>query len=185
MVLRFGPRLYFQDDNGFEDDDNEDYEDEEVDNKNETDDDRKYHEIPESERVSANSNQDIADSGITHRHNYEMNDMSHASENATTLVSDRRGYGATDLYTEENVVARLLEEDQRRQFDKLNHMQSRHNTNNGPPFLSWLSKLIPGKRESQRPLNPYQMLTRDHDVVRLMKKKKSLGRMTSRPSFCT
>jgi len=181
LVLRFGPRLYLQNDKGFEDDDEEEDEDEE-DEASESDNDRQYEKIPE-ERIPV---QTAGKSEISHRNNYEMHQMGQSTlcTNDTTTLdnNDATRYGATDV--EQNMVARLLQEDQRRQVERMNRLANNGNSNDGSQFLSWLTKLLPGK-ERQQPVNPYQEITRDREVMRLMKKKKSMGRMSSRPSFCT
>ena len=82
------------------------------------------------------------------------------------------------------MVGQLLQEDQKRQIERMNQLGGSGTSNSGPPFLSWLTKLVPGK-ERKQPLNPYQEISRDREVMRLMKKKKSLGSVSSRPSFCT
>ena len=171
LVLRFGPRLYLQNDRGFEDDDEEEDEEDEV---SESENDRKYNKVPE-ERIPVQTA------------NYEMHQMGHQStlctNDATTLENNNATrYGATDV--EQNMVAQLLQEDQRRQVERMNRPAINGNSNDGSQFLSWLTKLLPGK-ERQQPVNPYQEITRDREVMRLMKKKKSMGRMSSRPSFCT
>mmetsp|Transcript_23912 Transcript_23912/g.51640 ORF Transcript_23912/g.51640 Transcript_23912/m.51640 type:complete len:718 (-) Transcript_23912:136-2289(-) len=169
LVLRFGPRLYLQNDRGFEDDDEEE-EDEEDDEEIEDVDDRKYGKALEEA---------IPTHYIGHS-NFEMHHMDHSTNDTTTLKTDAAKYGAIDI--EENTVVQLLQQDQRRQVERLNRVGGGDRSTAGP--LSWLTKLLPGK-ERRQPLNPYQAITRDREVMRMMKKKKSMSKMNSRPSFCT
>ena len=167
MVLRFGPRLYLQHDRGFDYDDEE----EESDEESEADDNGKYESAPDKMIPSQN----------IERSDYEMHHRS-TTNDTTTLKNDATRYGATDI--EQNTVAQLLQENQRRQSEIANRHGGDENSNDMPPFLSWLTQLLPGK-ERQQPLNPYQEINRDREIMRMMKKKKSMGRMSSRPSFCT
>lgn len=190
LVLRFGPRLYFQNDKGFEHDEEED--DYEEDDDSEGIHEGDYGEIPEKERMPTVDDQSVAESGIKHRHDseMEMHDMDHSTiKPAAAVKCESKGYGSTDAYVEDNAVARLLQQDQKRQLERLNKTQTMlsgsEHMNNAHSFFTWLGKFMPGKKERQQPLNPYQALSRDRDIVRLMKKKKSMGRMSSRPSFCT
>ncbi|KAL7528938.1 hypothetical protein ACHAXR_004322 [Thalassiosira sp. AJA248-18] len=180
LVLRFGPRLYLQNDRGFDyDDEDEDEEDsDEDDDKDGPDVNRKYNMVPEERIPSKN----IEKSDTTHSDNYEMHLIGQSINDTTTLKNNSEGYGATDV--EQNAVAHLLQEDQKRQTERMSQLGVGDNPNNGPPFLSWLTNLLPGK-ERQQPLNPYQEISRDREVLRLMKKKKSMSRMSSRPSYST
>ena len=180
LVLRFGPRLYLQNDRGFDYDDDEDEEnDDEIVDDDSADNNEMYDNFPE-DRIPAQSSEK---SRITHRNNYEMHEITDQSKKDTsTLKNKTAGYGATDI--EQNMVGQLLQEDQKRQIERMNQLGGSGTSNSGPPFLSWLTKLVPGK-ERKQPLNPYQEISRDREVMRLMKKKKSLGSVSSRPSFCT
>lgn len=170
VVLRFGPRLYFQNDRGFEDDE-EDEEEEEADASNHDTGDAKYNSFPE-EATQAQDNNDAQ------THGYEMQ---HKSTNDTTALSgDSARYGSTDI--EQNTVAELLQQEQRRQIERMSQFGGEGRGDDGP--LSWLTKLLPGKGR-QQPLNPYQEITRDREIMRLLKKKRSMNKMSSRPSFCT
>ena len=166
MVLRFGPRLYLQHDRGFDYDDEEDESDEES-------------EADDNEPAALDK---MIPSQNIQRSDYEMHHRS-TTNDTTTLKHDATRYGATDI--EQNTVTQLLQENQRRQSEIANrHGGGDNNSNDMPPFLSWLTQLLPGK-ERQQPLNPYQEINRDREIMRMMKKKKSMGRMSSRPSFCT
>ena len=191
LVLRFGPRLYLQHDRGFEYDDDDESDDEE---ESESEDgDRKYGTVPPEQSIPPAT---IAqESDISQRNNYEMHQMgggSQTTNNAASTLNTNNAvrYGSTDV--DQNTVAHLLQQDQQRQIERMNQFSNRSNTNDndnnkntGPPFLSWLTRMMPGSKERQQPLNPYQEISRDREVVRMMKRKKSMSRMGSRPSFCT
>ncbi len=174
LVLRFGPRLYFQHDRGFDyEEDDDEYDD---------DDDKGDGNIGDEltrESMPKVSHHDDGESGLRHRpSNYEMHQIGESTQNVA------KGYGSTDSRTEEDIVAQLLQEERRRQLDRLNNTQSRLDSSVSQS-TSWLSKLLPWKKERAQPENPYHALMRDRDLLRLMSKKKSMNKMNSRPSFCT
>jgi len=183
IVLRFGPRLYLQNDRGFEDDDEDEDEDEDEDDEEE-----EYSESDNDANYRKSSDQMEETSGMSQRPNYEMHLMGGQSTNndTTTLKNnDATKYGAIDV--EQNPSARLLHGDQMRHVERMNRLAT-HNSNQGPQFLSWVTKWLPGKeRQQQYPINnPYRAGSRDREVMRsFIQKKKSMERMSSRPSFCT
>jgi len=172
-----------QTDRGFdhdeeEEEDVEEEEEEDLDNES-VNNNKLYGNIPKDGVVT----QTTQKSGITHRNNYEMHEITgQSTKDAAILRNKTAGYGATDI--EQNMVAHILQEDQRRQIERMNRIDGNDNNSSGNPVLSWLTKCVPGK-ERQQPLNPYQEISRDREVMRMMKKKKSMSRMSSRPSFCT
>jgi len=178
LVLRFGPRLYLQHDRGFEDDSDGEDEDEDEEESEE-----------ENSRKDANVSKqnipahDIEKTEIIPSVSYEMHQI--GTNDTTTMKRDTTTYGATDV--EQNIAAQILQQD-RRYSERLNRLggSDSDRVNDGLPhkFLSWLTSLLPG-RERQQPLNPYQEITRDKEVMRLMKKKKLQRSINSRPSFCT
>ena len=194
LVLRFGPRLYLQHDKGFEYDDDEededdDYEDIVDDEHRNGDENRKYNAVPEETAIPTTKITDKTT--VTQRHNYEMHHMGDSTNDTTALVKDETKYGAMDI-EEQNAtttVAQLLQQNQNRQMERMQRLeQSVHQpqpTEDVPPFLSWLANLLPGGNKRRQPPNPYQELSRDREVMKMMKRKKSMKKMKSSPSFCT
>ncbi len=170
LVLRFGPRLYLSSDKGFEDDEEEFTDEEEED---EIDCHPEYsHE--NSENVTQPPSQ-----------NYEMSQVERQQDTAALNMQGMEGYGATNI--EDNTVARLLQAEQQRHIERLKSSQAeiKSEESNSHP-LAWLTKLLPGKgKNRQQPHNPYQEILKDREVMRLIKKKKSMGSLKSRPSFRT
>lgn len=197
LVLRFGPRLYLQHDKGFEyDEDDEEEEDEDDDYEDIVDDEhrngdenRKYaNAVPEETAIPTT---EIPDKTIeTQRHNYEMHHINDSTNDTTALIKDETKYGAIDI--EQNTtttVAQLLQQNQKRQMERMQRLGQSvlqpPPTEDVPPFLSWLANLLPGGNKRRQPPNPYQELSRDREVMKMMKKKKSMKKMKSSPSFCT
>lgn len=174
LVLRFGPRLYLQNDKGFEEDEEEEYEEE-----CESDVDGKYDTAPQDKVLGQTADEK---SGISRRqNNYEMHQMSPSTNDTTTLnKNEATKYGATDV-EQHSTVAALLLEDHRRKVEKMNRLAA-DNSSAGSEFVSWLINLLPGRGGRQQPTNPYQG---DREVMRMLKRKKSTTNMTKRPSFCT
>ena len=174
LVLRYGPRLYLASDKGFEDDDDELTDEEDGDDKN-NDPDRchDYNQPVGNDTVSENKDSPSQNHAMRQR-----------QDTAALKRDEKERYGATaDI--EVNSVAHLLQKEQQRQIERLN---SRNKTlgSSQPPFFSWLENTISGKAQGrQRPQNPYQELYNDREVMRMLKRKKSLGSLKSRPSFCT
>mmetsp|Transcript_47827 Transcript_47827/g.101609 ORF Transcript_47827/g.101609 Transcript_47827/m.101609 type:complete len:115 (+) Transcript_47827:376-720(+) len=114
-----------------------------------------------------------------------MHHMGPPTNDTTTLRNNEAArYGATDV--EQNTVGAMLREHQRRQVERMKQMNVGGNSSGGETrFLSRLTNLLPGRGGRQQPFNPYQEITSDREVMRLMKRKKSMGKMSSRPSFCT
>ena len=170
LVLRFGPRLYLASDKGFEDDEEEEFTDDE---------DEDYC----SQNSANNRSEDCTRPPCK---NYEIHQVER--QDTTALKTQGMdGYGATNI--EENTVAHLLQAEQQRQIERLSiHRQARNNESgesDSHPF-SWLTKLLPGKGKNRQQLhNPYQEILKDREVMRLIKKKKSMCSLKSRPSFCT
>lgn len=173
LVLRFGPRLYLASDKGFEDDE-EEFTDEEEDET-------------ESDCHPEYSHQNSED--VTHppSQNYEMSQLEQ-KDTAALSMQAMEGYGSTNI--EENTVARLLQAEQQRQIERLKSSQAEINKSGergADSPLAWLTRLLPDKgKNRQHPHNPYQEILNEREVMRLIKKKKSLmSSMKSRPSFCT
>ena len=165
IVLRFGPRLYFQNDRGFEYDDDDST-------------------LQENSIVEQNTG-DLGGKKIA------MNEESAALDAMNVELSTAgKGYGATDSRerAETDKAALLSQENllvHESRVDSDYATQYRVGQSKGNLILSWFAKLIPGK-DSNWPPNPYQELARDKDVVLMMKKKKSTLKMSrSGPSFCT
>ena len=167
-----------QHDRGFEDDSDGEDEDEDEE-ESEEENSRKDANVSEQN----NPAHDIEKTEITPSLNYEMHQI--GINDTTTMKRDTTTYGATDV--EQNIAAQILQHD-RRYSETLNRLggndSDRVNDDLPHKFLSWLTSLLPG-RERQQPLNPYQEITRDKEVMRLMKKKKLRRSINSRPSFCT
>lgn len=167
IVLRFGPRLYLASDKGFEDDEDEYTDDEDEDYYSQT---------------SANNSSE--DGTRPPSQNYEMRQVER-QDTAALKMQRMEGYGATNM--EENTVAHLLQAEHQRQIERLEAQNNQTNASgesDSNPF-SWLTKLLPGKGKRQQPHNPYQEILKDREVMRLIKKKKSMSSLKSRPSFCT
>lgn len=182
LVLRFGPRLYFQSDRGFADDE---YEEESDDEDSDAEECANF----QKETPSQPNHEVALESGAaTLGQQYEMHELSKDSQ--MTEAKKDKGYGSTDERGNDKTVAQLLQENQIRQLHRLNQTQATNNSqqrsnSNDNPFLAWLGKLLPGNKDRHQPENPYQEFSRDREIMRMMKKKKSMGRMSSRPSFCT
>jgi len=183
LVLRFGPRLYLQNDRGFEDDDGEE-EDEKEDGEEDIIDEKNYGKsaVPTHAKEDTRIIQNVS--------TFETHKMGHATNDATALKTDAAKYGAVDI---EGGLFSLYQQDERRQPERLNRLggnDSRPSTDDGRQSgnITWLTKLLVGKGR-QPPPNPYQEVTRNREVMRIMmrkmKKKKNLGNLDSRPSFCT
>ena len=197
LVLRFGPRLYLQHDKGFEydeddeeeDDEDDDYEDIVDDEHRNGDENRKYaNAVPEETAIPTTEIPDKTT--VTQRHNYEMHHINDSTNDTTALIKDETKYGAIDI--EQNTtttVAQLLQQNQKRQMERMQRLEQSvlqpPPTEDVPPFLSWLANLLPGGNKRRQPPNPYQELSRDREVMKMMKKKKSMKKMKSSPSFCT
>ena len=182
LVLRFGPRLYFQSDRGFADDE---YEEESDDEDSDAEECANF----QKETPSQPNHEVALESGAASLgQQYEMHELSKDSQ--MTETKKDKGYGSSDERGKDKTVAQLLQENQIRQLHRLNQTQATNNSqqrsnSNDNPFLAWLGKLIPGNKDRHQPENPYQEFSRDREIMRMMKKKKSMGRMSSRPSFCT
>lgn len=164
LVLRFGPRLYLASDRGFEDDEEEftDYDDE-------------YEK--ELERHPDQSQNTVDSEGRRRQ------------DTAALKTHETEGYGATTNIEEEHLVAHLLQAEQQRQIERLNSrsqaLKNHLGDSDSHPF-AWLTKMLSGKgKQRQQPHNPYQEIYNDREVMRMIKKKKSMSSMKSRPSFCT
>lgn len=165
IVLRFGPRLYFQNDRGFEYDD--------------------YDTTLQEDGLVEQNAGDLEGKKIA------MNEES-ATLDATNVELSTAGkdYGAIDSRerAETNKVALLSQENllvHESRVDSDNATKNRVGQSKDNPYLSWFAKLIPGK-DSNWPPNPYQEYARDKEVVLMMKKKRSTLKMSrSGPSFCT
>lgn len=174
LVLRFGPRLYLASDKGFEDDEEEFTDGEEDETETESDCHPEYRH-QNSEDVTHPPSQ-----------NYEMRRVERQQDTAALNMQGMEGYGATNI--EENTVARLLQAEQQRQIERLKSSQAEYNQpgDNDSHPLALLTRLLPGKgKNRQQPHNPYQEILKDREVMRLIKKKKSMSSLTSGPSFCT
>ena len=177
-MLRFGPRLYFQHDKGFEYDDEEEEEGEDEDTSD-TGDRKHVNDEPVEETIPKQS-----DTGTIQQQHYEMQHMGEVNDTAGLKKDTVQQYGSTDIEQNTAAVASLLQQDQlRRQVERVNQLSD----NDGQPsFLSWLANLLPGgNKERQQPPNPYQEIHRDREVMKMMKRKKSMSKIKSRPSFCT
>ncbi|KAL9189055.1 hypothetical protein ACHAXT_011545, partial [Thalassiosira profunda] len=155
-----------------------DYDDEDDDEFEEATEEESVYDIDGKERLPANKgderNQDP---------NYEMHQMGLSVNDTTTLNRNVVQYGSTVV--EGNTVAQLLEGELRRHMKRMSRLDGGSDrSNEEPPFWAWLTNLLPGKG-TQQPYSPYQEVMRDREVMRLMKKKKSMSKMSSRPSFCT
>eukprot|EP00804_Cyclotella_cryptica_P028976 CCRYP_012392-RB/>CCRYP_012392-RB protein AED:0.50 eAED:0.37 QI:0/0/0/1/0.75/0.8/5/0/260 len=165
IVLRFGPRLYFQNDRGFEYDDDD-------------------------STLQGNSfdEQNTGDQGGKKM----TTDGEPTAVSATNLdlINAGNGYGATDsgedVETEEKSVP--LQESPIVGESKGNSNYAKENRvgqSKWNPFISLFVKLLPAK-ESNCPPNPYKEFSRDKEVMRMIMKKKSTLKMSrSGPSFCT
>jgi len=174
LVLRFGPRLYFQHDKGFEYDD-DDEEEEGDEDTSDTGDRKHVNDEPVEETITQSDT-------TTQPQHYEMQHMGEVNDTAGLKKDTVQQYGSTDIEQNTAAVASLLQQDQlRRQVERVN------SDNDGQPsFLSWLANLLPGgNKERQQPPNPYQEIHRDREVMKMMKRKKSMSKIKSRPSFCT
>lgn len=181
-MLRFGPRLYFQHDKGFDyDDDDEDDEQEDDISGDDVDSAVKYASV--LDETVPHDQPKTESAGVAHRHNYEMHHMG-SSSNMTSLKADTTNYGSTDIEQDTVSVAQLLHQNQQHQIERIRRQLGDVEAPNNS-FLSWLTKLWPGSQERQQPPNPYQEINRDREVIKLMKKKKSMNKMKSTPSFCT
>lgn len=195
VVLRFGPRLYLQHDKGFEYDDEEEEEEDEVyedivdDEHRNGDENRKYVNAVPEETTIPTTTEIPEKTTVKQRHNYEMHHIGNSTNDTTALIKDETKYGAIDI--EQNTtttVAQLLQQNQKCQMERMQRLeQSVHQPPAHPPFLSWLTNLLPGgnNKERRQPPNPYQELSRDREVMKMMKKKQSMKKMKSSPSFCT
>lgn len=175
LVLRFGPRLYLASDKGFEDDE-EEFTDEEEEDEMESD--CRHPEY--NHQTSEDATQPISQ-------NYEMSQVERQQDAAALNMQGMEGYGATNI--EENTVARLLQAEQQRHIERLKSSQAENNkpgeSGDSHP-LAWLTRLLPGKgKNRQQPHNPYQEILKDREVMRMIKMKKSMSSLKSRPSFCT
>ena len=176
-MLRFGPRLYFQHDKGFEYDDDEEEKGEDEDTSD-TGDRKHVNNKPVEESIPKQS-----DIGTIQQQHYEMQHMGEVNDTAGLKKDTVQQYGSTDIEQNTAAVASLLQQDQlRRQVERVNQLSD----NDDQPFLSWLANLLPGgNKERQQPPNPYQEIHRDREVMKMMKRKKSMSKIKSRPSFCT
>ena len=176
-MLRFGPRLYFQHDKGFEyDEEEEEEEDEDTsDTRN-----RKHVNNEPAEETIPNQSETT-----TQPQHYEMQHMSNTNDTACLKKNTAQQYGSTDIEQNTAAVTSLLQQDQlRRQVERVNQLSDKYDSQ--PSFLSWLANLLPGgNKERQQPPNPYQEIHRDREVMKMMKRKKSMSKIKSRPSFCT
>ncbi|KAL7456942.1 hypothetical protein ACHAWC_010969 [Mediolabrus comicus] len=176
LVLRFGPRLYLASDKGFEDEEEEsDEEEDEI--------DYDYDHSQEPHDVRNNSE---VDKNATQSPSYEMQ----LRQDTEALKADEKdSYGATSM--EVDSVAHLLMQEQQRQVERLgSHRQASGNDADegvrSTPFFGWIGSLISGdKKDRQQPHNPYREIYKDREVMKMIKKKKSLSTIKSRPSFCT
>lgn len=118
--------------------------------------------------------------------NYEMRQGGRRQDTAALKTYGMEGYGATT--TEEQSVARLLQAEQQSQIEILNSRRSQALNNqlqsDSHPF-SWLTKILSAKGKQKQPHNPYQEICNDREVMRMLKRKKSMGSLKSRPRFCT
>jgi putative Mg2+ transporter-C (MgtC) family protein len=176
LVLRFGPRLYLASDKGFEDEEEEsDEEEDEIDY--DYDHNQEPHEVRNNSEVDNNATQ--------HSPSYEMQ----LRQDTEALKRDEKdSYGATSM--EVDSVAHLLMQEQQRQIERLSsHRQALDNDigeGARTPFFGWLGNLISGNtKDRQQPHNPYREIYKDREVMKMIKKKKSLSTIKSRPSFCT
>jgi uncharacterized membrane protein YhiD involved in acid resistance len=178
LVLRFGPRLYLASDKGFEDDE-EELTDDEDEYEKESDRHRDY-----NQNIAVNSSEDDTRSPSQ---SYEMRQGGRRQDTAALKTHETEGYGATTNIEEEHLVARLLQAEQQRQIERLNSrsqtLKNQLGDSDSHPF-SWLTRMLSGKQR-QQPHNPYQEIYNDREVMRMIKKKKSMSSMKSRPSFCT
>jgi hypothetical protein len=134
IVLRFGPRLYFQNDNGFDDDDDESEHD-------------------EGDSVDPSVNSAGREEQIM-RTNFTSPNTTRVELNDTT-----KKYGATDTEVGLDLETMALLE-QETTYNHQDRTESAHlsSRTDGPckdnKFFSWLMKLIPTK--VRQPMNPYQ-----------------------------
>lgn len=173
LVLRFGPRLYLASDKGFEEDEEEesDEEEDEIDND--------YDHNQESDDVRNNSE---VDKNATQSPSYEMQ----LRDTEALKRDEKDSYGATSM--EVDSIAHLLMQEQQRQVERLNSQRG-NDLGEGAhsnPFFGWLGNLISeNKKDRQQPHNPYREIYNDREVMKMIKKKKSMSTIKSRPSFCT
>jgi uncharacterized membrane protein YhiD involved in acid resistance len=167
IVLRFGPRLYFQNDKGFEDDDDLESEDrEECSVNGQTSGHVRYTE-------KSIHQQELTNLGLR---NIELNDV-------------RRCYGSTDTekgieYETQALLSRENQGSLDYTIDGTKATRSICDQCKDNRFLSLLMKLVPSKERS-RPPNPFQEHSNDKDIKRLIMKRKSMKKTKSGVSFCT
>lgn len=179
LVLRFGPRLYLASDKGFED------EEEESDEESDEEEDEIDYDYDHNQEHDVRNNSEV-DNNATQSPIYEMQ----LRQDTEALKRDEKdSYGAMSM--EVDSVAHLLMQEQQRQIERLSSHRQTLGSDLGEgahsnPFFGWLGNLISGnKKDRQQPHNPYREVYNDREVMKMIKKKKSLSTIKSRPSFCT
>lgn len=163
IVLRFGPRLYFQNDSGFNEDDDE----------------------------SEQHDEDSADPSVNSAGREKLTmrtELTSLNAKRVELNDTSTKYGSTDAEVGleiETMTSLEHKIDHQGSRAKIAHVTS----NTGGPckdnkLFSWLIKLIPFKVR-QQPLNPYQEQINDGEIKRLITRKKTMKKSKSHVSFCT
>lgn len=161
IVLRFGPRLYFQNDRGFEDD---------ADSAEEED----------SESSKCRTNQKGENVAL-------QRELTNLNISSVELNDMRNRYGATDAEIGLDLeTVTLLGKENRNSVDNRADKTTQRKVSlcKENKFLSWLIKLVPSKAQT-RPLNPYQEYENDKHIKRYIMKKKSMQKSKSGVNFCT